>query len=229
MFEFVRRVKGKSPDELHEQFLAITWSHVEDVRGAERRFQIQLYGVNAPDNNRFVMGGNTSVYQSAIAVNVFVNTRRGGDFLATLVGLKSKHFQEALSNVLLHEMTHVATMGYIPKAKYKRHSVDDIAATETIESRESQAFRDAVEYHNDPNEVAAQIQEVANHVQLMMKTLLDREARGVDEPRDPHERLEYAFDTSSTWVRIEPFLTEKTRRKTIQAVIGHLQDTGLLP
>jgi hypothetical protein len=125
-----------------------------------------------------------------------------------------------LLRVLIHEMTHVATMGYIPKAKYKRHSVDDISATETIENWE--------EYHNDPNEVASQIQEVAHHVQLMMKTLLAREASGTDDARDPNERLAYAFETSETWVRIEPFLSAKTKRKTIQSVIGHLQDLGLI-
>lgn len=107
--------------------------------------------------------------------------------------------------VLLHELTHAADTHTKGREGDKPPEADE-------------------EYYNTPAEVRAYMQEVVDEVQRspnMRQRLAEAYGAG--------KGLEYLLKLSSTWKEIEPFLTEKNRRKIIHAVVKATEEVESMP
>lgn len=111
--------------------------------------------------------------------------------------------------MLIHELTHARD--YYTES----YALGERGVGDTPESLQ--------DYYNDPSEVRAYMQQIADEVMRRMDN-----PRVIKFWRGPKQALVKSLDSSPTWKRINPHLTDKNRNLILKALYTVAQDKGFM-
>lgn len=223
-------------EQLDGRILAAEQGIVSDVRGRGRRYEVHIKALLRP-GEPVVLGGTAGKGKDAVnrdwmLINIYVNSHnKPGDGAMLARVLQSKPFAQKLYMTFLHELTHVKTLGYVAKKKYALTGGDDSRGHTTMAKEGSVEEKDARVYINDPNETPSQIQEVAHEAEVRARKSMREHEGKMWQFKRRKDLLDDIFDTRNPWTTyamLDPFLTEKNRRRIMLAVVRHLDEAGLL-
>lgn len=204
---------GQSPDEIHLRLL--TWTvnqnaHIafstykgDNPVGEARKIEVEFIMINDSSNLSANIAGifsNATYVPGDSVIRVYVNGYTPLDRIQK--ALTSKLFEKTLASLLSHELTHAME----PVQKYAGY-------------RNVTSDRD---YHNIPDEVRANMQQIAREVTDYLKT--KRNAK-----KDLNWNIRMALlRGSQSWKRVSKNLTTANRKRTLKAMYQFVSDQGLV-
>jgi len=216
--EAIRGDYGTGDRELGEvrQIGPIMTADIVDVLGRDQRINIVMLAKKARTHH-WIAGGGIGVHkgsgklhgQPVIAV-VLNGSSTIDSFLSVVDGLLRKKIYE----MLIHELTHAAD---VRNPKWRVHG------------KKERGFKppkpgEYGSYFNDPGEVRAYMQEIADQV----IEFVSKNRSTLSRIASSNKIVQWAIKSSETWQNIKDELNLKNRKLIIKAVYTALQDAGLI-